>query len=82
MLFLSLSLGILKMWLTLVSKILERLVHMKSHIVPYYTKIQSYMYISDGQFGFRPTQEAIRLASRTWHHIMENKSSVYSLCFL
>ena len=65
--------------LSLVSKILERIVH--NHLLSHILK---HNLISDRQFGFRPgssTQEAILLASRKWHHIMENKSSVACVFF-
>ena len=65
--------------LSLPSKLLERIVHMK--LLSY---LQSNSLLSHCQFGFRPfssTQEAIIFATTDWHKILDMKANVAAMFF-
>ena len=65
--------------LSLVSKVLERVVHnaLMEHVL-------EHNLVSDRQFGFRPgssTQEAILTATNSWYEALERKQSVGCVFF-
>ena len=65
--------------LSLVSKVLERIVHnaLMEHVL-------EHNLVSDRQFGFQPgssTQEAILTATNSWHEALERQQSVGCVFF-